>query len=209
MRTSQVINFCFTILSVSVVAFSLFIDVNTELYRLAHLYDSAFCFYFFIDFLINLLSASNKKDYLFKDLGLLDLLSAIPVVTEIRFLRIFRIVRLIKVYFSFQSIKIYVNRNIYQAFYVSVYLVLSYVIVITSFFVLHFEQVNGNIKTAGDTLWWVLITVTTVGYGDYFPITPQGKLFATLLILCGFIAFGTFISFINNKLSRLGREKNN
>lgn len=45
---------------------------------------------------------------------------------------------------------------------------------------------NGNIKTVGNALWWAAVTLTTVGYGDYTPVTWQGRVAAVLLMFVGF-----------------------
>jgi voltage-gated potassium channel len=50
---------------------------------------------------------------------------------------------------------------------------------------------NGNIHTYGDALWWAVTTVTTVGYGDHYPVTVQGRLVAVGLMLCGIALVGT------------------
>lgn len=65
--------------------------------------------------------------------------------------------------------------------------------------VLFFEKDVGNITTAEEALWWSFITITTVGYGDFYPVTLIGKLITSFLIVCGIISFGTVISFINKK----------
>jgi voltage-gated potassium channel len=91
--------------------------------------------------------------------------------------------------------------------YATIFIVISFIIVSTSFAVLYLEQETGNIQTAQDTIWWAFITVTTVGYGDYYPVTSQGKFFASILIFNGFVAFGTIISYINTTLSNLGKNQ--
>jgi voltage-gated potassium channel len=59
--------------------------------------------------------------------------------------------------------------------------------------VLHFESVapNGNISTAHDALWWSITTITTVGYGDFFPVTTEGRVVAVLLMITGVGSFAT------------------
>jgi len=53
------------------------------------------------------------------------------------------------------------------------------------------EADGANITTFGDALWWSTTTVTTVGYGDRFPVTTQGRLIAVALMLVGIAVVGT------------------
>jgi voltage-gated potassium channel len=203
---SHIIISFFSVISILLVGFSFFLDEKSELYVLAHYYDLAFCLIFFGDFLIHFFTAKNKTKYFFREGGLLDLLGSIPVISELRFLRIFRVFRLVRAIRSYHEIRIFLISNLQNAVYASIFIVITFVIIATSFAVLHLEHEVGNIKTAQDTVWWAFITVTTVGYGDYYPITSEGKFFASILIFNGFVAFGTIISFINTTLSSLGKK---
>jgi voltage-gated potassium channel len=51
---------------------------------------------------------------------------------------------------------------------------------------------NSNIKSAGDAVWWSVTTVTTVGYGDRYPVTPAGRAIAIGLMFAGVGLFGAF-----------------
>jgi voltage-gated potassium channel len=55
---------------------------------------------------------------------------------------------------------------------------------------------NSNIKTAEDALWWAYVTFTTVGYGDKFPVTTEGRIIAALLMTVGVGLFGTFTAYV-------------
>lgn len=59
---------------------------------------------------------------------------------------------------------------------------------------------NATIKTGGDALWWALTTVTTVGYGDTFPVTGEGRLIASVLMLVGIALFGSMSAIVTSKL---------
>ena len=52
--------------------------------------------------------------------------------------------------------------------------------------------VNPNVKSFGDAIWWAVVTVTTVGYGDVSPVTTEGRLIAVLLMLTGIAVIGVF-----------------
>jgi len=60
-------------------------------------------------------------------------------------------------------------------------------VVISALAVLRFEidAADATIRTANDALWWAMTTVTTVGYGDAYPVTSEGRIVAVLLMTAG------------------------
>lgn len=77
--------------------------------------------------------------------------------------------------------------------HVASYVVLSTALVITTsgLAVLNVErEAGGNIQNWTDALWWAMVTVTTVGYGDFYPTTAEGRLYALGLMLCGIALLG-------------------
>ena len=59
---------------------------------------------------------------------------------------------------------------------------------------------NATIKTGGDALWWALTTVTTVGYGDTYPVTTEGRIIAAVMMLIGIALFGAMSAIVTSKL---------
>jgi voltage-gated potassium channel len=59
---------------------------------------------------------------------------------------------------------------------------------------------NAMIKNGGDAIWWALSTVTTVGYGDMYPVTTQGRFIAAGLMLVGIALFGSISAFVTSKI---------
>jgi voltage-gated potassium channel len=71
-------------------------------------------------------------------------------------------------------------------------LVCLLIIVTCSIAVIQFERpAGGNIATPEDAMWWAVSTMTTVGYGDRFPVTSEGRMIAIFLMAAGVGAFGT------------------
>ena len=70
------------------------------------------------------------------------------------------------------------------------------VVCISSILVLQFESAapNGNIRTGGDALWWAIVTICTVGYGDYYPVTTFGRITGTIVMFAGVAIIGALAS---------------
>ena len=66
--------------------------------------------------------------------------------------------------------------------------------------ILHIEQdaPGANITTASDALWYNIVTISTVGYGDRYPVTNNGRIVGSLIIIIGVGIFGTFTGYLAN-----------
>ncbi|MCU0630786.1 MAG: potassium channel family protein, partial [Methanoregulaceae archaeon] len=93
------------------------------------------------------------------------------------------------------------NNRAASALYI---LVVMVILIIESggFMVLQAERAaaSANIQTAGDAIWWTYVTITTVGYGDRFPVTAQGRMVGILVMTTGVAVFATFAGLISSKL---------
>lgn len=71
-------------------------------------------------------------------------------------------------------------------------LIVAALILVAAALVLNFERdaPNGNIRSYPDALWWAVTTITTVGYGDRFPLSPAGRGVAVVLMVAGIAMFG-------------------
>ena len=109
-------------------------------------------------------------------------------------MRIFRVLRGVRATKLVASILI--DRRAESAFLAAA-LVSLLLIVISSIAVLQFESVpDANIKVAADALWWSVVTITTVGYGDKYPVTPEGRIVAGVLMTAGVGLFGIISGFV-------------
>lgn len=192
----------FSIFSIGLLTYSFFLSYESQVYRLITYYDFALCLYFLYDFLKQIFSEKNKWRY-FYTVGWLDLISSIPVITEFRVLRFIRVIRVIKIIRSIRTLIRFISQNKKESLFGFIVFLVVVSIVITSTAVLYFEKDVGNITTAEDTLWWTFITITTVGYGDYYPVTGFGKLAASFLIATGIGFFGAVISFVTDKVNSI------
>ena len=161
--------------------------------------DYAVCALFFLDFLVSLWRAPDRWRY-FITWGWLDLLSSIPTVDVVRWGRAARVVRVFRVLRGLRATKIaagLVLQRRAENTILAASLVALLLIVFCSVAVLHFEvDPDSNIKTAEDAIWWAFATITTVGYGDRYPVTSEGRFAAAVLMTAGGGLFGTFSGFL-------------
>jgi voltage-gated potassium channel len=175
-----------------------------------NVWDNAICIVFLIDFFYNLAGAKPKRGYLIGQLGLIDLLGSIPSFNFIpftaffRLFRIFRLVRILKMFRGQNQKQIVAdvlhNRGQYATFITI--LLAGMVLSVSSILVLQFESrsPDANILTGGDALWWAIVTITTVGYGDFYPVTALGRITGVFVMFSGVGIIGALASILASLL---------
>lgn len=146
--------------------------------------------FFAVDYFVGLFIAEDKKKY-FKN-NILELLSIIPFSIFFQSLRILMIFRLLRVLVFVKTALEHLSKMFKLSGVPFVLIFSSILISSVSFLVYHLESpTNENFGSYGDALWWAMVTVTTVGYGDIYPITTAGRVLAVILMVTGmgFIAF--------------------
>ncbi|MEO5914340.1 MAG: ion transporter [Luteolibacter sp.] len=161
--------------------------------------DFAICLVFQADFFHRLYKAPSKAKFL--KWGWIDFVSSIPMLTTSRAGRMFSVVRLFRILRAFRSVKNllrYLMRNRTQNTFVTVAAISCIVAMFGSMAILNLEErsPDRNIKTPSDALWWSVVTLTTVGYGDRYPVTDEGRIVAAILMTAGVGLFGTFTGFV-------------
>jgi voltage-gated potassium channel len=168
------------------------------------------CFIFLIDFFVALRGAPKKSDYFLRQGGWLDLLGSIPsfgitrygsLLRLARLARFARITRLLRGENKKQLVDdVLENRSQYAAFITILLTIL--VLTVASVLVLQFEShsPDANIATGGDALWYSLVTITTVGYGDFYPVTFWGRLTAMFIMFAGVGIIGALASILASLL---------
>jgi voltage-gated potassium channel len=161
--------------------------------------ENLLCVIFLADFLRSLSRAPNKWGYFLKGGGWLDLLGSIPFgkFALFRFARLFRIARVMRTLKGNDFRKMLTDRLAQSTLLFT--LIIALILVFTiSLLVLIAEQGNprANITTYTNAVWWAFVTITTVGYGDYFPVTALGRLWALILMFAGLGIIGVLSSYL-------------
>jgi voltage-gated potassium channel len=173
--------------------------LGPDVHRLIQYADFGVCLVFLLDFAYSLATARDRRKYLLT-WGWIDLLSSIPAVDTFRvgrgarIVRIFRILRGVK---ATRVVSTVVLERRAEAAFLAATLVSFLILLLASISIMNFEDgPEANIKGPEDALWWAFVTMTTVGYGDRFPVTSEGRLVGALLMVAGVGLFGTFSGFV-------------
>jgi voltage-gated potassium channel len=222
-RHSNAYNIFILILTVIslVIMVVMLLPLNDATLGLLQFYDNLICAIFLIDFFLTLRSATKKSEYFIKQRGWLDLLGSIPsfgVVFKysgiLRFARLSRLFRIVHMFNREERRNlvrdVLENRGQYAAIITSS---LALIVMSTaSVLVLQFESQSphANIKTGWDALWYSVVTITTVGYGDFYPVTMGGRITAIFIMLMGVGIIGALASILASVLvgSSADAEKN-
>lgn len=181
-----------------------------------------FTLLFSIEYALRIYSSPNRMRYIFSFYGLVDLLSIIPtylalifpgasywlVVRLLRVLRVFRVLKLVR-YLSEANLLL---RSIYQArrkvlVFFTVVLVLSVIFGSMMFLV---EGAEHGFTSIPRSIYWTIVTITTVGYGDITPQTTLGQIISTLAMLTGYSIIAIPTGILSAEISReMKKERNN
>ena len=150
---------------------------------------------FTLEYLCRLYVADNKVSFIFSFYGIIDLLAILPFyiargidLRSIRILRLFRLFRIFKILRYSRAIQ-----RLKQAFLtikeelVLFLIATGFLLYISSVGIYYFEKTAQpeQFKSVFHCLWWAIVTLTTVGYGDSYPITIGGKIFTSVVVLIG------------------------
>ena len=161
-------------------------------------------------------ATGRRLEYVFSFTGLIDLIAILPSLlplilgeVDLRWLRVLRLVRLLKIshYSTALEDLIAAVRSESSAFGAALYLFCIALFTSSSLmYVVEHQAQPENFSSIPTTMWWSLITLTTVGYGDVSPITPIGKLVGAMTAVMGVcvvaLLTGIVASAFSNQISR-------
>lgn len=187
------------ILSIANLPLLFIFSYESQSWYLVMMIEAILTLVFVIDFAYRLKTAPSKTGYFIGQKGFLDLLSCVPMF---RIFRVFRIVRAVRIVRRLGGPR--VLREMRQelasgALYFIIFVGIL-VLEVVGLLELRFEEdaPGANITTAGDALWWGYVTATTVGYGDFYPVTTGGRIAGVIMLTVGVGLFATFSGFLAN-----------
>ena len=150
---------------------------------------------FTIEYLLRIYVADSKPKFVFSFFGIIDLLAILPFylsfgvdlrsLRALRFLRLFRVLKLVRYNRAINHFTRAIGSAKEEIFlFIFVTLILIYFSAIGIYYFENQAQPE-HFSSIFDSLWWAIITLTTVGYGDVYPITVGGKIFTFFVLMIG------------------------
>ncbi|RZK51781.1 MAG: ion transporter, partial [Pedobacter sp.] len=184
--------------SIMVVMLDSVVSIHLKYGNLFYKLEWIFTGLFTVEYILRLISIKKPIRYVFSLLGIIDLISLLPSYLSIifigaqsllafralRLLRVFRIFKLgeflSEINFLTQALK-----NSFRKISIFLLTVLTITVILGSIMYLVEQRENG-FSNIPESIYWAIVTITTVGYGDISPITPMGKFVASVVMLIGY-----------------------
>ena len=172
---------------------------------------------FTIEYIVRIYITEKKLSYIFSFYGLIDLLAILPFyltffidLRTLKIFRLFRLFRLLKLTRYSKTIDRF-KKAMYQA---KEEFILFFILTIILFYlasvgIYYFEhEVQPKVfSSIFSSMWWAVATLTTVGYGDVYPITIGGKIFTTIILLIGLGIVGIPAGIISSALMQVDNDE--
>ncbi|WP_452221896.1 ion transporter [Lacinutrix salivirga] len=150
---------------------------------------------FTLEYALRIYVADSKPKFIFSFFGIIDLLAILPFylsfgldlrfLRSLRFLRLFRVLKLVRYNKAINHFSKAIQSAKEEIFlFLFITLLLIYFSAIGIYYFEHEAQPE-HFSSIFDSLWWAIITLTTVGYGDVYPITVGGRVFTFIILMIG------------------------
>lgn len=171
---------------------------DAKLHRLFVILEIIITSFFTIEYVLRILTIKNKKKYIFSFFGIIDLLAILPFYLSLffpitKYFLILRMLRMLRVFRIFNLLdfmndgKFIVNalKSSSRKIYIFLLFLMIFCVIVGSLMFM-VEGHREGFESIPQSIYWAVVTVTTVGYGDVSPGTPLGKFFSILLMLAGY-----------------------
>lgn len=171
---------------------------------------------FTIEYILRITTSENKFRYLFSFYGLIDLIAILPFYLSlgidlrgVRVFRLFRVFRLLKLTRYTRAIATFRKAlNIAKEEVVLFLFATSLLLYLSAVGIYYFENSvqPDQFKSIFHSLWWAVATLTTVGYGDVYPITVGGKVFTFIILMIGLGIVAVPAGLVASALAKVRQE---
>lgn len=195
-----------TIYTVFSILMQMLFPISTEMNKLFNLFEWICSGFFLYEWGYRFKNAKNKLKFFFYNL--LDLIASFPIgfLSGFKALRLLKIFQIIKIFGSVSRFRNYLNCNKVHVLKLVLFSGFTLLTMVSPIMILFFEEGNGNINTADDCLWYTFTTITSIGYGNVFCITPGGRISTVIMTVVGMGLFSLFSGLIINYILTKSKE---
>ncbi len=216
----DILLFIIIIFSVILIMLESVKEIDAQYHRVLFTLEWIVTVFFTVEYIARIVCIRKPSNYIFSFYGIIDFLSTIPLylsyilagsqvllaVRAFRLLRVFRILKLVQFLGEASQLKRALKASrakitvfLFAVLIVSVMLgTLMYII----------EGDEAGFTSIPTSIYWTIVTLTTVGYGDIAPITPQGQLIATIIMLLGYGIIAVPTGIVTVEFGRRARGNN-
>lgn len=206
---------------ISVVTFSIetLPGLSAETHRLLHGIEVIIVALFTVEYLLRIAVADRKRDYILSFYGIIDLLAILPFylalgidMRSLRALRVLRLFRLFKLVRYNNAIERFSRAFAIAREEIVVFAVVTVILLFFSGIGIYYFEHDAQPEVFSSifhSLWWAMVTLTTVGYGDMVPITAGGRLFTFFMLLIGLGIVAVPAGLLASALNKARRDEDN
>lgn len=201
-------------LSVLLVMLESINDIYQEYFRAFYIAEWVITFIFTVEYILRIIAINKPKKYIFSFYGIIDLLSTLPAylvfffggrniyfgLRALRLLRIFRVLKIAR-YIGESDKLINALKNSKAKILVFLFAVLILTIIMGTVMYL-VEGPESGYTSIPISIYWCIVTLTTVGFGDIAPITPLGRFIASFIMITGYGIIAVPTGIVTSEFSR-------
>ncbi len=222
-RAFDSVVFLLIISSIIALTFETLPDLSPAAKRAFRIFETITVVLFTIEYVLRIATSPEKRRYIFSFHGIIDLVAILPFylslgfgllagfdLRAVRAFRLFRIFRLLKLARFDGAMARFGKALSYAKEEVMIFLFATIILLYLSAVGIYYFERECQPESFGSivhSLWWALITLTTVGYGDAYPVTVGGRLFTFVILICGLGVVAIPAGIVASALSKVVRNE--
>ena len=198
-------------------------EIDKKYHELIIAFEWGFTILFTIEYFFRIYAVNRSFKYIFSFMGIVDLLAIIPtylififpaahslsVIRAIRLIRIFRIFKLSRYLRGAHTMQIALRSSRPKIIVFLLSVMLLVIILGTLMYIIESSSSTNGFENIPDSIYWAIITLTTVGYGNIVPMTIFGKIVASFIMILGYGIIAVPTGIVTAEFSRKRKEKVN
>ncbi|MBN2166550.1 MAG: ion transporter [Marinilabiliaceae bacterium] len=186
------------VLSVLVVMLESIPHIGTKYNQIFNFIEWIVTILFLIEYSLRIYSSENKKQYIFSFWGIIDFISIVPIFSSlifsnykyfqiVRILRLLRVYRILKLFRFTRESQVLYNALLASRYKISVFLsTVTALVILLGTLMYVIENGKNNFTSIPQSIYWAVVTITTVGFGDIVPQTILGKIVSSVIMIIGY-----------------------